>query len=326
MGVKVPGPDPSDDLHALPFGFLKRFLGWTSEIDWAGQLNSGLTTPSGAQAASKTVPGVVQLATAAQAQAATNDTSVLTPLQGKALVVAQANPTVANLAALTTITTATFPLGTPVTVLAYSGLTSSASHFQSQWLESPTGSYPWTPAPGSSIQLQGDTSDSDFAAACQAIMNQVVATNSNLFVPATTMFVSVTSNRRLRWNGGALAPVVLESELPFTPAKKYLQTIASFGTGAIAMMPLTENNMLIQAHLVAPNYDKNFLWFVTQSVYSANGGTITQLANQTIANSPGYNDPSLSISNYTLMGLCSNAGSGTSPISARINAIGMGAQ
>lgn len=80
MGVRVPGPDPTDDLHATPFGFLKRWLGWTSEIDWAAQLNNALTTPQAILAATKTVPGILRLATAAEALAGTNDTAALTAL------------------------------------------------------------------------------------------------------------------------------------------------------------------------------------------------------------------------------------------------------
>lgn len=50
------------------------------EKDWAAQLTGALNTPQGTLAATKTLPGIVQLATTAQAVAGTNDTAALTAL------------------------------------------------------------------------------------------------------------------------------------------------------------------------------------------------------------------------------------------------------
>lgn len=80
MGVKVPGPDPSDDLHAESRGSLKRFLGWVNEIDWAKQLTDALNAPQAIMAATKTVPGILRLATTPEAVAGTLDTAAVTPL------------------------------------------------------------------------------------------------------------------------------------------------------------------------------------------------------------------------------------------------------
>lgn len=81
MGLPLRGPDPADDTQIGNFGWLKRFLGWTTEIDFAAALNGALTTPPRAGGASEAQTGVTQFATAAEVAAGTVATKSVSPLR-----------------------------------------------------------------------------------------------------------------------------------------------------------------------------------------------------------------------------------------------------
>lgn len=287
MGIKVPGPPPATDDQGGILGTL---------LDWAARLNNGLNPVNAAQAASKTVPGIVQLATAAQAQAATNDTSVLTPLQ--ALALNKANPFhFPTLAAL--FADATLPEGSVATVDRYA--IGAGYHRESTWHKL---NGQWQPV-GYSITIEA--SDRPTALAVSNALTAAI-TPSTAFIGPGVQTRSANNGIRHLWSGSAWVYDAISGPL---------QTItgnSSVGTGNTKIADVSQSMSLVAVHYIAPNYDRQDLLFVAQSPYDPTGFA-GLISSRQINNTPGYGAPAYNVTSYALYTSISGSGS-PSPITS----------
>jgi hypothetical protein len=304
-GTPTVGTDAADgdsSKAVASTGWISRLVG--TPVDWATQFTNALTAPVGAQAASKTVPGISRFATDSEAAAGQVDLVSMSPKQVLSLV--RSNPLrYATLAALYADTTR--PEGTTAVVDRYA-FSTGIIHRESVWQMS---NAQWLPV---GLHISIEASDQPGALAASNSITSSMPTT--VFVPPGTRTVALNQGITHIWNGSAWI------WQPMATVPTATSVTSSVGTGDIQLLSGFSQMAFCVVHFIAPNFDRQQLLWIARNPYNP-GGSVTVISTTQVNNSPGYAAANYSIQNYGLYANISNAGN-PSPISCRATLLNLG--